>query len=92
MKKLSLILLAFSGAIFLSGCSTTNIAELTKTLAGDPAIVSAQVNTIYGTAKLSRVGSVTNCLVTVSPDGTITVDGRMGNTVKVSGTATVTPQ
>ncbi len=92
MKKLSLILLAFSAAIFLSGCSTTNITDLAKALANDPAIVSGQVASVYGTVKFSRVGSVTNCLVTVSPDGTITVDGRMGNTVKVSGTATVTPQ
>lgn len=66
MKKLLLIL------PFLAGCSTTNITKLTAALAKDPAIVVVSVNSIYGTVKFTRVGSITNGM-TVSPDGTVSM-------------------
>ena len=73
VKKVSAIaiLLTFIFAIG-SGCSSTNITKLTQALSRDPAIVSAKVATVYGTASLVRVGSTTNT-VTVGPDGTVTV-------------------
>ncbi len=85
-------LLCIAPLLLLSGgCSSTNINELAKTVAGDPAIISAQIASVYGTVKFSRVGSVTNCLVTVSPDGTISVDGRSDG-LHVTGTTTATVQ
>lgn len=68
MKRLLLALL-----LAATGCSTANLAKLTEALAHDPAIVSAKVSSVYGTAQLTRVGSWTNATITVSPDGTITV-------------------
>lgn len=68
MKKLLFLL-----PLCVAGCSATNLTKLTNALAKDPAIVSAKVTGVYGTAQLTRVGSVTNQTVTVSPDGTITV-------------------
>jgi len=69
MKRI--LLLASLSLLALCGCSSTNIAELTKALASDPATVRFHVTSIYGTVDYTRVGS-TNGL-TVAPDGTITV-------------------
>ena len=67
MKKLiPLALLA------LTGCSSTNIANLTKELAKDPAAVHIRVTSIYGTLDFTRVGDLTN-QVTMSPDGTVQI-------------------
>lgn len=56
----------------LTGCS--GMAKFQRAIANDPAIVSAQITSVYGTAKLVRVGGCpTNTSVTVSPDGTVTV-------------------
>ena len=68
MKKLLIIL-----PVVLTGCSSTNIAKLTKELAKDPAIVSVQVRSVYGTVNFVRVGTTTNGVV-VSPDGTVKVN------------------
>ncbi len=57
----------------LCGCSATNISRLSRELAKDPAIVSVQVRSVYGTVNFVRVGTTTNG-VTVSPDGTVTVN------------------
>jgi hypothetical protein len=67
MKRLLLLLPLLS-----AGCSTTNIAELTKALANDPAIVVLKVGSVYGTVNFTRVGAVTNGM-TISPDGTVQI-------------------
>lgn len=59
--------------VLVSGCSTAGIARIAEQLKDDPAIVNAKVVTIYGTAHLTRIGGQTNT-VSVSPDGTITVN------------------
>lgn len=74
MKKLFLLLPIL--CIASCGCISTNISELTKALAGDPATVVVSVQTIYGTLKVTRVGEATNSpssMKTVSPDGTVTI-------------------
>lgn len=67
MKKLLCLAL-----LSLTGCSSTNISNLTKELAKDPAAVHIRVTSIYGTLDFTRVGDLTN-QVTMSPDGTISV-------------------
>ncbi len=62
----------FLALLLLTGCSTTNITKLTSALAKDPAIVVVSVNSIYGTVKFTRVGSITNGM-TISPDGTVSM-------------------
>lgn len=69
MKKTLRLLLLIS--LLSAGCSSTNIAELAKAVANDPATVRCRVTSIYGTLDFTRVGT-TNGL-TVAPDGTITV-------------------
>lgn len=66
-------ILALSLLLVLTGCSTTNISKLTQALSKDPAIVSVKVSSVYGTVNVVRVGTTTNS-VTVSPDGTVTVN------------------
>lgn len=68
--KTTLILIA---AMALTGCSSTNITKLVGALAKDPAIVSINVPTMYGTVKFTRVGSQTNS-VTISSDGEVRVN------------------
>jgi hypothetical protein len=58
--------------VLLCGCSSTNITDLTKALAKDPAIVIVKVGSVYGTLSFVRVGSQTNG-VTVSPDGSVSI-------------------
>jgi hypothetical protein len=58
--------------ITCAGCSTTNITKLTQALAKDPAIVVVSVNSVYGTIKFTRVGSITNGM-SVSPDGSVSM-------------------
>lgn len=72
MKKTQLLLSIIGLILLTAGCSTTNISELTKALANDPAIVVVKVGSVYGTVNFARVGSVTNGM-TISPDGTISV-------------------
>ncbi len=60
-------------ALSLSGCATKDISRLVGQLKNDPAIVSAKITTLYGTAQMTRVGGQTNS-VSVAPDGTITVN------------------
>ncbi len=74
MKRATQVIV-FLMLLSLCGCSTTNITKLAKELSKDPAIISAKVSSIYGTASLVRVGVTTN-RVTVSPDGTVTVGER----------------
>jgi len=76
MKRKLLLLPLAAGLAACAGCSSTNIAKLTKELARDPSIVVLKVSTIYGTVNLTRIGaqpSATNNLdVTIAPDGTVT--------------------
>jgi len=58
--------------IACTGCSSTNITKLTQALAKDPAIVVVSVNSVYGTVKFTRVGSITNGM-SVSPDGSVSM-------------------
>lgn len=69
----SLVLIAALALIPLTGCATRNLAASLKELGDDPAIVVGSINTVYGTAKLVRIGVTTNS-VTVNPDGTVTVN------------------
>ena len=72
IRVLTLLALAALCAV-LAGCSTTNIAELTKALANDPAAVHVRVTSVYGTVDFTRVGGATNETRTITPDGTITI-------------------
>jgi hypothetical protein len=73
MKKLFVLSLA---CLPLCGCLSTNFTEYAKAMAGDPATIVVSINTVYGTAKFTRVGETTNSanvMKTVSPDGTVTI-------------------
>lgn len=69
------LLLAIAAAS-LCGCSSTNITKLVGALAKDPAIVSVNVPTMYGTVKFVRVGSQTNS-VAITSDGEVRVNAKM---------------
>lgn len=74
MKKLAFLSLA---CLPLCGCLSTNFTEYAKAMAGDPATIVVSINTVYGTAKFTRVGGGdTNTVKTVSPDGTVTIKGQ----------------
>lgn len=72
----TLVFLVMLAALVLAlcsgGCASTNITELTKALANDPAIVVVKVGTVYGTVNFTRVGATTNGM-TISPDGTVAI-------------------
>jgi len=68
--RYTIILLAC--AVFSSGCMSNKLDKTVKALAKDPAIVVVTISSIYGTVKLTRVGSVTNGLI-VQPDGSVAV-------------------
>lgn len=72
MRTKRITILFALATLALAGCSTTNISELTKALAQDPAIVVVNVGSVYGTVKFTRVGAVTNGM-SISPDGTVTI-------------------
>lgn len=70
---MKLFIITLIGAILTalaSGCSTTNITELTKALAQDPAVVAVRVNSVYGSINFVRVGD-TNRAISVDPSGTV---------------------
>jgi hypothetical protein len=74
IRRTLILLSALSLSLFCSGCvSPSKLAAVVEQLKDDPAIISTKVSTIYGTAYLTRIGGQTNS-VTVSPDGTITVN------------------
>ena len=52
----------------LTGCSSTNLASIVKAASGDPATIMVDVKSIYGSARLIRVGS-TNLSTTANTDG-----------------------
>jgi hypothetical protein len=68
MKRLLLCL-----PLCLAGCVSANFKDLANTLKDDPATVSVQLNTVYGTFKFVRTNPGTNT-ATVSPDGTVTAN------------------
>jgi hypothetical protein len=73
MKKhfLKLLLIPHLAAtLLIMGCSSTNITELTKALANDPAVVAVRVNSVYGSINFVRVGD-TNRAISVDPSGTV---------------------
>jgi len=65
-------ILTLSACVALCGC-TPNLAKSMKALGDDPAILVGSVQSVYGTVKVTRIGGTTNS-VTVSPDGTVTVN------------------
>jgi len=71
--KRTMILLGAVAALSLTGCATQNLAASLKALGEDPAIVVGKVTSVYGTFGIIRIGGTTNS-VTVSPDGTVTVN------------------
>ena len=64
-------LLLFLPLVLLAGCSTTNLAQVVKAAAGDPATIKVRITTIYGTIDFIRIGA-TNISTTVNPDGVAT--------------------
>jgi hypothetical protein len=72
---IKLTLLAAAGVLLLgTGCAgPSRLAPLIAQLKEDPATVHVSVQSIYGTLKFTRVGGQTNNAVTVSPDGTVTL-------------------
>lgn len=72
MKKLLLLI----GCASLTGCFGPDVAKAIKALGNDPASVHLRVSSVYGVVEFTRTAPKTNSLPhTVSPDGTITVDG-----------------
>jgi hypothetical protein len=67
----TLILLA--ACCLAAGCKPMSPHQLVRELKNDPAIIVAKVVSIYGTASLTRIGVTTNN-VTITPDGTITIN------------------
>lgn len=57
--------------IGLTGCSTTNISDMIKAAATDPAAVHFQVTSIYGTVTYERANPGTNA-ITVGNTGITT--------------------
>jgi len=55
-----------ASALFLTGCSTTNISSLVKALAKDPATVAISVQSVYGTMYFMRTGN-TNQQIIMGP-------------------------
>ena len=72
-KHLIRLVLGLSLIPLMPGCSTTNITELVKSLSKDPATVSVSVQSVYGTMKFVRTAPLSNQVVTVGSDGTVTV-------------------
>lgn len=67
MKILSLLLVL----LLFSGCCST--APLLRALSKDQSTVNMRVTTIYGSVAVQRTNVGTNSIVTIAPDGTITV-------------------
>ena len=69
----------------LSGCSS--IPAAIKAAAGDPAIITGKITSVYGVGQFTRVGAVhPGTTVSASPDGTITVTAPATEAVtKTSG-------
>lgn len=63
----------FIPLLVLCGCSTTNLEKVLIAAGKDQAIVVGKIASVYGTASIVRIGGTTNT-VTVSPDGTVTVN------------------
>jgi hypothetical protein len=71
----SSLLIAFVFVLLLCGCTGagSSMTSLVKQLKGDPATVSVNLTTIYGTLKFVRTNPGTNTETAVTPDGTVTV-------------------
>jgi hypothetical protein len=68
MKSLLLVL----ALALLPGCMS--MPAMVRELGKDPATLSMNVNTIYGTVRIIRIGThATNQVVTIDPSGTITI-------------------
>ena len=68
MKSKLLLILPL---VLLCGCSPTNISNLVKAVAKDPATVTIKVSSVYGTVSYTRVGLMTNETASVASDGSV---------------------
>lgn len=57
----------------LTGCSSTNITQLVKSLGNDPATVTVTVIGPYGTVRFVRTNPGTNQTVNIDPGGAISI-------------------
>lgn len=75
--SVALVCVALAGIIgacvATTGCSATNIAKWQKELAGDNAVVTGSITSLYGNARFARAMPVPGSTVSASPDGTISV-------------------
>lgn len=62
------------GLLALSGCMS--MSKLARELSKDPATVNLSLTTIYGNLRLVRTNPGTNSTVSVSPDGTVSVERK----------------
>lgn len=67
-------IIVLTACLALCGC-TPNFAKSMKALGNDRAVFIGSLQTVYGTGKVVRIGETTNS-VTVSPDGTVTVNAQ----------------
>lgn len=72
MKRTLTLLTAIACLAMFNGC--TGMSKLAKELAKDPATVSIDVQTLYGSMTFRRSNASSNHSSTVSGDGSITVD------------------
>jgi len=77
LQKLSLVLLLLLTSLNLVGCSTSGMAKIAAQLKNDPATVSIQITTIYGTVKMVRLAPGTN-----TPPHSVAADGSVNVTDK----------
>jgi len=69
MKTLSLLIVTVLCAVCFTGCN--NMPAVAKALSKDPALVTLQVRTIYGTAFFTRDGRPLSA-DTITPEGAVT--------------------
>ena len=75
MKTIVTVLVLSAAALGMAGCSSTNITEWQKAVAGSPGAWTCKVTSIYGTVGGAYVGALpAGTKATASPDGTVTVE------------------
>lgn len=74
MGWLAVLFVLLLALMAFSGCN--GMARWQEAMAGDPATVTGQVTSIYGTAKFVRIGEVKmGQEINANPDGTVRVTG-----------------
>lgn len=72
-RVLPLCLLGLLWIALCAGCAPMAPHKLMKEVAKDRSVLTGTVTTIYGNGRFTRIGETTNS-VTVSPDGTVTIN------------------